>query len=62
MVEAAPAVWFKAPAEVMAKVPLVAVAMVKLPEVFVQPEAPPEAMVKAPVELPRVVVDPAPVE
>ena len=29
--------------------------MVKLPEVLVQPEAPPEAIVKTPVELPRLV-------
>ena len=62
MVELAPAERFKAPAEVNAKVPLVAVAMVRLPEVFVQEEVPPEAMVKAPVELPKVVFDPAPVE
>ncbi len=36
--------------------------MVKLPEVFVQPEMPPETKVNAPVELPSVVAEPAPVE
>ena len=61
-VEAAAPVKFKAPAEVTARVPEVAVEMVKFPEVFVQAEVPPEATVKAPVELPSVVVEPAPVE
>jgi len=51
-VEAAPAERFKAPAEVKAKVPVAAVEIVRLPEVFVQAEVPPEAKVIAPVELP----------
>jgi len=46
---------FNMPAESTARVPDVAVCMVKLPEVFVQEEVPPEAMTKAPVELPRLV-------
>ncbi len=57
-----PAVKVKAAAEVRAKVPDVAVWMVRFPAVLVQAEVPPEAKVMAPVELPRVVVDPAPVE
>ena len=45
--EAAAPVRFKAPAEVRAKVPEVAVWIVRLLEVFVQDETPPEARVKA---------------
>jgi len=52
-VEAAAPVRFKAPAEVRANVPEVAVEIVKFPEVLVQAEVPPEARVNAPVELPR---------
>jgi len=57
-VEAAAPVRFKAPAEVTARVPEVAVAMVKFPEVLVQEEVPPEARVMAPVELPMPTVFP----
>ena len=46
---------FKAPAESTAMVPEVAVWMVRLPEVLVQLDVPPEAMTKAPVELPMLV-------
>jgi hypothetical protein len=44
-----------APAESMIVFPDVAVVIVKLPAVFVQEEAPPEAIVKTPVELPILV-------
>ena len=47
----------KLPAESKARVPEVAVWMVKLPLVFVQPDVPPEAKVKTPVELPMLVAD-----
>ena len=57
-VEAPAPVRFKAPAEVTAKVPEVAVEMVKFPEVLVQEEVPPEARVMAPVELPMPTVLP----
>ena len=40
---------FNTPAEVKANVPEVAVEIVRLPEVLVQAEVPPEARVKAPV-------------
>ena len=56
-VEAAPAERFKAPAEVIAKVPEVAVEMVKFPEVLVQLEVPPDANTNAPEELPILVVE-----
>ena len=46
---------FNIPAESTVMVPEVAVWMVKLPEVLFQEEVPPEAMTKAPVELPRLV-------
>ena len=51
-VEAAPAVKLRAPAEVRAKVPEVAVEIVRLPAVLVQADVPPDAKVIAPVELP----------
>ena len=60
--EARADVKFNAPADVKANIPEVAVDKVKSPEVLVQEEVPPEAKVKAPVELPKVVVEPAPVE
>ena len=58
-VEAAPAEKFKAPTDVSAKVPEVVVEMDKFPDVFVQADVPPEANVAAPVEFPRVKVEPA---
>ena len=48
---------FNTPAEVKASVPLVAVEMVRLPEVLVQAEVPPEAKVKAPLEFPILVAE-----
>jgi hypothetical protein len=51
-VDATPAERFKAPTEVRAKVPEVAVEMVRLPAVLVQADVPPDAKVIAPVELP----------
>ena len=54
-VEAAAAERFSAPAEVKANVPDVTVERVRLPEVLVQPDTPPEAKVNAPVELPMLV-------
>ena len=46
---------FKAPAESTAIVPDVAVWIVKFPDVFVHDDVPPEAMTRAPVELPMFV-------
>ena len=46
---------FRAPAESMVIVPDDAVWMVRLPEVLFQLDVPPEAMTRAPVELPRLV-------
>jgi hypothetical protein len=54
-VEAAFAVRLRAPAEDKAKVPDVAVEIVRSPEVFAQEEVEPEATTKAPVELPMFV-------
>ena len=55
-VEAAAPVKFKAPTLVRARMPEVAVDIVRLPDVLVQAEVPPEAKVSVPVELPIVVV------
>jgi hypothetical protein len=54
-IEAAFAVKFNAPAEVTARVPDPDVEIVKLPEVLVQEEVDPEAITRAPVELPMLV-------
>ena len=51
-VDAAAPVRFSAPDEVSASVPELAVEMVRLPALFVHADVPPEASVKAPVELP----------
>ena len=51
-VDATPAERLRAPIEVRARVPEVAVEMVRLPAVLVQADVPPEASVIAPVELP----------
>ncbi len=48
---------FNAPAESTAIVPDVAVCMVRLPEVFVQLDVPPDAITNAPVELPMLVAE-----
>ena len=53
--DSAPAVTFKAPAEFRARMPEVAVEIVKLPPVLVQPEEPPELMVTIPLVLPILV-------
>jgi hypothetical protein len=46
---------WRAPTESMTVLPEVAVVIVRFPEVFVQPDAPPEATVRIPVEFPRLV-------
>jgi hypothetical protein len=48
---------FNAPAESRARVPDVAVEIVKLPDVFVHDDVPPDAITKAPVELPMLVAE-----
>jgi hypothetical protein len=53
--DSVPAVTLKAPAEVSARMPEVAVEMVRLPLVLVQPEDPPELMVTMPLVLPMLV-------
>ena len=47
--------YVEVPAEVRFRDPVVTVEIVKLPEVLVQEDVPPEAMTRAPVELPRLV-------
>ncbi len=48
---------FNAPAESTAMVPEVAVCMVRLPDVLVQEDVPPDAMTNTPVEFPMLVAD-----
>ena len=54
-VEAAAAERFSAPAEVKANAPDVTVERVRLPEVFVQEDVPPDSKANTPVELPMLV-------